>query len=286
MANEVVKEYYKWDETGEAFGISISYDAGDDCGPVAGLKLSGGQPKEVNGQNVVWFEKTTKGQPVAIKYNSRPDLAALVNEYKKFQAEQQTRHNTRAAAHQAEREAIDNPLLEDMEAEAVELRKKIPTGHIEVDVEDNGNLDGYPNLKYSVNGVELPWDKVNHIGTASAIRPGALGSFAQIYVVSIAKDQIEQIKKEQEEKSAINQAKKEAYQRELTGTIIPPAALEAYNYYHGDAELAWEKEDESSWALIERWTTYIEAQHGIAPRKLQHMVSESAREENYGINEG
>jgi len=287
MANEVVKEYYKWDETGEAFGISISYDADKDCGPVAGLKLTGGKPKEINSQKLVWFEHVaTIGKPVGIRYDSRPDLAALVDEYNKLQAEQQARYNARAAAYQAEREAVDNPLLEAMKAEAAKLRKRIPAGHIEVDVEDKGDFDGYPNLKYSVDGVELPWDKINHIGVASAIRPGALGSFARIYVVSIAKEKVEQIKKEQEEKSALNQARKEARQKELTETVIPPEALEAYNYYHGDSDLAWEKEDESSWALIDKWTPYIETQHGIDPRKLQRMVSEIAREESYGINEG
>lgn len=70
MANEVVREYYEWDKTGDNFGISISYDAGADCGPVAGKKLTGGYPKEVNGRLVVWFDNATIiaaiGQPVAV----------------------------------------------------------------------------------------------------------------------------------------------------------------------------------------------------------------------------
>lgn len=286
MANEVVKKYYEWDQTGETFNLSINYDAGENCGPVAGITLKGGYLKEVNGQKLVYFDKAYKGKPVGIKYDNKPDLAALVAEYEKIQEEQSARRKEKWAAKKAVQDAIDNPLLEAMRANAAKLHKQIPAGHIEVEVKDNGDFDGYPNLDYFVNDVKLHWSKVNNIGVASAIRPGALGSFARIYVVSIAKTEFDQIKKEQETKKTADQSRKEARQKELAETVIPPQALAAYNDYAGDADKAWENEDEAAWALIERWTPYIEAQHGIAPCKLQRMISESMHEENYGINEG
>lgn len=290
MANEVIKQYYEWDETGEAFGVSISYDAGENCGPVAGAKLTGGQLRDINGQMLVWFDnaaaKAVAGKPIGLRYDNKPDLAALVDEYKRLEAEKQAKRDARWAIKKAEQDAIDNPLLEAMEIKVTSLREQIPSDHIEVKVTQTGDLDGDPILEYEADGVKLRWSDVNVVGWASAIRPGALGAFAQVCIASISRDQLAEIRSAQADDAVKKSEKNAARQKELTETVIPPSALEAYNYYHGDSDLAWEKEDESSWAIIEKWTPYIEAQHGIAPRKLQRMISESAREESYGINEG
>lgn len=85
----------------------------------------------------------------------------------------------------------------------------------------------------------------------------------------------------EEEKTAISEAR----EKELKETEIPQRAVNAYDQYHGDAEEAWEDENETAWALIREWTPYIEAQHGMATKKLQKIMTESAREASFGINE-
>jgi hypothetical protein len=78
---------------------------------------------------------------------------------------------------------------------------------------------------------------------------------------------------------------KEAKEKELKETEIPAEAIKAYNHYHGSADKAWEDENETAWALIRKWTPYIEAQHGTDPEKLKRIASEVAKETNYGIND-
>ena len=98
------------------------------------------------------------------------------------------------AKQREEQDAIDKPLLEAMHKKADELRATIPSDHIEVITDQTGDLDGDPILKYTADGIEINWQDVNHIGWASAIRPGALGSFASIKICSISKEKLEQIK--------------------------------------------------------------------------------------------
>jgi hypothetical protein len=78
---------------------------------------------------------------------------------------------------------------------------------------------------------------------------------------------------------------KEAAAKELRETEIPATAVSAYNHYHGNAEVAWAKEDETSWALIEKWAPYIEAQHGMDTEKIKCIATEAAREASFGIND-
>jgi hypothetical protein len=78
----------------------------------------------------------------------------------------------------------------------------------------------------------------------------------------------------------------EAAEKELKETEIPVAAVSAYNHYNGSSEAAWAKGDEESWALIEKWAKYIEAQHGMDIEKIKHISDEARREANFGINEG
>ena len=66
---------------------------------------------------------------------------------------------------------------------------------------------------------------------------------------------------------------------------IPQEAIEAYNEYKGDANKAWEAEDEKAWALINKLAPYIEAQHGVNPEKFFNALTESVREADYGIND-
>lgn len=280
MANEIISGKY---------GHSISYDAGSDCGAVAGMHLTGGVPVVHGGVKYVRFETKFDaklyGQTVQIKYEARPELAALVAEYEAIQAQLKAEREAKWAAKQAGQATIDKPLLEAMWAKVAELRAIIPADHVRVDVKQTGDLDGDPILEYTVDGVKLSWDDVNHIGTASAIRPGALGAFAAEWICSISKAKFEEIKAAQQTATDTKKAAKEARQKELAETPIPAAAVQAYNYYHGDANKAWENEDESAWALIEKWTPYIEVQHGMDIEKMKHMAAEASKEASFGINE-
>lgn len=277
MANEI---------TSDKYGHSISYDIGPDCGLIAGMHLTGGRPVVHEGVKFVRFETKYKGQTIQVKYEARPELAALVVEYDNIQAQLKIERETKWAADKAIKDAADQPLLDAMQAHAAELKAQIPTGHIQVTVKQTGDTDGDPILEYTADGVKLNWRDVNNIGTASAIRPGALGAFASEHVCSIGKDRLAEIREMQAAKAATAQAAKEVRQVELKTTIIPDEALSAYNHYHGDANKAWENEDETSWALIQKWTPYIETQHGIDIEKIKRTAAETNRETSFGINEG
>jgi len=282
VANEIVKKHI----IDDLYSYSISYDAGVDCGPVAGMHLTGGIPVTANGTKVVKFDQKYKGQQIHVKYDTRSDLAALVAEYEHIQAQIKAEREAKWAAEKAAQDAIDRPLIEKMEREAAELRAQIPEDHVEVTVTKTGDLDGWPILEYKVGDTTLNWDQVNMIGSACAVRPGALGAFAEVWVASISRERLEEIRAQQQADAEASRAKKEAREKELRETPIPQEALSAYRHYHGDADAAWENEDEAAWALIEKWTPYIEAQHGIDAQKLQHMLKEAAREASYGISEG
>ena len=280
--NEVVKKHI----IDDLYSYSISYDAGSDCGPMSGMRLTGGRPIVNNGVKAVQFEQKIKGQSLAVKYEARPELAALVAEYEAIEAQRAADREAKRAAQQAAQDAIDNPLLEAMRAEAAALRAKIPASHVLVMVEQTGDLDGDPILEYRVDGVKLNWRDVEVVGVAAAIRPGAMGAFAIERICSISIDKFEQIKAAQQTAAEASKIAKEAREKELKETEIPPEATRAYRHYHGNADKAWEDSNETAWALIEKWTPYIETQRGMDAVKLQREVTEAAREANYGINEG
>lgn len=281
MTNEIVAKQL----TEDCVFHSISYNASKDCGPVAGKKLTGGKPQTVNGINFVAFEQKLNGQIIRVKYDTRPDLAALVDEYKAIEAAKQADREARRATKQAERDGIDQPLLNAMHTKTDKLRSQIPIGHVEVMVTKTGDLDGDPILEYTVDDIRLNWQDVNIIGWASAIRPGALGAFAEICIASIDKKQLEQIKAAQIKTTTDKLAAQAIREKELTETVIPVYAIEVYNRYNGSSEAAWEDENETAWAFIEKWTPYIEAQYGANKVKLQRITREMIREANYGIND-
>ena len=68
---------------------SISWVAGNDCGPFAGKQLTGGCPEIVRGVKVVVFKEKHKGHQAQVRYENRPGLAALVAEYKTIQKEEE-----------------------------------------------------------------------------------------------------------------------------------------------------------------------------------------------------
>ena len=125
---------------------------------------------------------------------AKPEIIAEL----KRQAEERKVANAARAAKWAEQcaaqDAIDAPILAAMHDKANELRAQIPAGHIEVVAKQTGDLDGDPIMQYTADGVVVSWHDVEHIGWASAIRPGAMGSFASIQICSISKARLDQIK--------------------------------------------------------------------------------------------
>jgi len=201
-------------------------------------------------------------------------------------AEKEAEREAIIAARRAEQEAIDKPLLDEMYAKAEKLRAQIPEGHVEVTVTKTGDSDGWPILEYEADGVKLRWDEVNMIGSACAVRPGALGAFEEIWIASIDRNRLAEIRARNQKAAEDKAAAKEAYRKELMETKIPQCAIDDYNRYKGDAEKAWKAQDEGAWAMIEKWAPYIEAQRGMHPAKALKLAKEAAREANYGIYEG
>lgn len=169
---------------------------------------------------------------------------------------------------------VELPLIAAMQARAAELRAQIPQGAIEVCAKQEGSADGDPLMSYTANGIEIDWRDVEIVGTASAIRPGALGAFATITVAYTTAAKVGakiDLDNQRAEKRA-------AERRELLATSIPPSALDSYKQYRGDAEAAWAAGDESAWAAINNWSPYIEAQGQgsihAAVRKMQEAAKE------------
>ena len=141
---------------------------------------------------------------------AKPEIIA---ELKRQQEERKVANAARAAKwaeQMAAQDAIDAPILAAMHDRANELWAQIPADHIEVIAEKTGDMDGDPIMQYTADGEIVSWQDVNVVGWASAIRPGAMGSFASIQVCSISKDKLEQIKADKVAAEAKNVADKNA----------------------------------------------------------------------------
>ena len=164
----------------------ITYKAGSDCGPAAGSILTGGRPIEINGNKVVQFTAPIiQGRKMAIKYDCRPDLAALVAEYLASETAEKSARQAKWAAETAKQAAENAPLIAAMNARADALQATIPTGSILVKCEKLGDLDGDPIYRYTAEGIEVAWQDVVILGRTDAVRPGALGAFAERCVAYI-----------------------------------------------------------------------------------------------------
>jgi hypothetical protein len=136
-----------------------------------------------------------KSQKVVTEITSAKE--EIIAELKRQQEERKSAQAAREAKwteQRAVQEAIDVPLLAAMHDKANELRAQIPSDHIEVVAKKTGDLDGDPIMQYTVDDVIVSWRDINVIGWASAIRPGAMGSFAAIQICSISKDALDLIK--------------------------------------------------------------------------------------------
>jgi hypothetical protein len=194
---------------------------------------------------------------VGVVLSSRPWLADLINSALAIQEAIQTIRTEYWSRERAEyRATVEAPLIDKMNAEAMLLRDKIPAGAIEVEIKQIGDADGYPLLSYRANLVDMVASDVTMVGCASAIRPGAMNSFADVYVGYTTLELIAA-------RSACTQARADAIkaeQLELTTTVVPAGVMVDYRRYKGNAEKAWECGDESAWAAINNWSPFIEAQ--------------------------
>lgn len=170
---------------------------------------------------------------------------------------------------------VEQPLLVAMRAEADALRAKIPADAVEVLAQQVGDADGYPIMRYTANGVEVSWQDVEIVGTASAVRPGALGAFASTTVAYTSPAKI--TARIDADRAAAE--KREAHKQDLLTTQIPASALASYRRYHGDAEAAWAAGEEADWAAINNWSPYIEAQGHGSIRAAVRQMQEAAKEQ-------
>jgi hypothetical protein len=149
---------------------------------------------EKDGQDALKLKPSKSAKIMDEIKAAKPEIIA---ELKRQQVERQAANAARSAkwAEQcAAQDAIDAPILAAMHDKANELRAQIPADHIEVIATKTGDLDGDPIMQYTADGVVVSWHDVEHIGWASAIRPGAMGSFASIQICSISKARLDQIK--------------------------------------------------------------------------------------------
>lgn len=165
---------------------------------------------------------------------AKPEIIA---ELKRQQEERKAASEIREAKWAEQRiaqEAIDAPILAAMQDKANELRAQIPVGHIEVIAQQTGDADGTTIMQYTVDGVVVNWQDVTVIGWASAIRPGAMGSFASIQICSISRDSLEQIKATKSAKEVAATAKKGQEEAEMQAKFEEarisgkPVVLESY----------------------------------------------------------
>ncbi len=267
----------------ELIGNTITYDADENCGEISGRHLTRGVPTEVNGIKVVEFQDDKKNRKIYVRYESRPELAKVVDEYfaqvAKLEAEWQAEHDAKAAA--------DKILTDKMHAKAAEIAKEIPAGNVRVTVTQTGDLDGYPILKYEVDGVELKYDDVVMHGSAEAVREGAWGAFETEYVASISAEKLTEIISEKEIEKIEKAAAREAREKELAETPIPQSAIILYEKFHGDPDAAYEDEGYGAQGAIElaKWIPYIEAQRGMDKQKFSRLITEANCEANYGIKD-
>ena len=153
---------------------------------------------------------------------AKPEIIAELKRQQEERKVAQAAREAKWAEQRAAQDAIDAPLLVAMAERANELRAQIPADHIEVVAKQTGDMDGDPIMQYTVDGVILNWQDVNHIGWASAIRPGAMGSFASIQICSISKDKLEQIKADRLSAETKKEAEKKA-KEDRVNTIFATA---------------------------------------------------------------
>jgi len=139
--------------------------------------------------------ETNKGKTF-LSFANNPGVKDLLANARSIAEAQNAARNAHFAA---ARDAVDQPLLDSMRAKEAEYAAKIPADHERVRFHRTGDSDGIPVGDYkTADGTVIPWNhpEMVHHGTASAIRPGAMGAFATESVHSIPKSAVAKIKAE------------------------------------------------------------------------------------------
>jgi hypothetical protein len=211
--------------------------------------------------------KTHEGQRVLFKIADKPELMELCKAFKELRLDL---NQAEADAARQKREEKNRVAMEKMNA------VKIPEGKARIYVEQDGYFDGAPNYHMrTASGLKVPYSispkeaKIEWVDDEHGVTWANQADVEQI-----------------EARKAEEQKEREAWKKKVKETPIPEAALKAYNRYSGNSERAWEAEDEVAYSLIEKWTPYIEAQHGMHPAEVKRFLDEARKEENFGINEG
>jgi pyruvoyl-dependent arginine decarboxylase (PvlArgDC) len=204
---------------------TITWKAGEiEPENIRGKTFEGGRPDTMNGVRVVRFERPrVGGKTLAARIDTRPALAALVAEYDEEKIKEQNEREARRAAEQAKQDAIDKPLLAEMDSEAARLRGLIPADSVEVQSVKTGYADGDPIMEHTAEGVEVSWGDIVVHGHATAIRPGALGAFASVCIASIPRAKLEGIKQKIESDAAEKKAKTEKAEADRAAKFMEAA---------------------------------------------------------------
>jgi hypothetical protein len=266
MANEIVAKQL----TEDCVIHTISYQIEQGCAIAPGKQLTGGKPGVNNGQKVVMFAETHKGQKLGLRYDTRPELAALVAEYEALEASKQAEREIKWAAQKAADEAIRKPLIEAMQADLARLVSQIPVDRIRVAVTEDGDLDGWKLYKYTVDGFVVESSEVNVIGWASATYPGAMAPFVSECIASISRQRLIELKQEKDaadrqkaETEAAETAKSEA---ELAAKFAEAKQTSKKIFIRSWMADCNDPQEECSTDVVSEWampdgTTQISRQH-------------------------
>jgi hypothetical protein len=203
----------------------LSFEWRPATGPFAGQTLTGGYQANHpqagrglsftrHGNEAAFKAAKVKDAKVFIRAEGKPDVQELLAEYDRKDAERQAEYDrVREAARQA-----DAALVADMRRKADEFRVAIPAGNVPVVLREKfRDSDGDPYYSYEADGVTLEGtekDLMVHHGSAHAIRPGAINSFAAEHVYSIPRADLERVRAAQQARRAEKEGKDAARKAE------------------------------------------------------------------------
>lgn len=142
---------------------------------------------------------------------------------------------------------------------------------------------------FDCNYYGLPDNTAGEIGYHSTYRPlcGNMYTGNELVAEQMQADLREFYVSQEAIKVAADKAKSEATLAEIRESPkearkikVPAIAIAAYNTYKGNAERAWEAEDEQAYSLINQYRDAIEAQGMTHPQAVRDAAAELARSKN------
>jgi len=210
----------------------IEFVAPADAGALAGKTLTGGLPgprKGADGETVpcVAFAPIKVGgksvRPI-LRYDTRPELAALVTQWEQATAAEQAQREAEYAVLQEQERQAEAPLLAAMREEADALAARIPTDCVRVEAIEAGNADGQKYYALRVGDFDISWQEATQVGTASATRPGALCPFAEEPVYYIPRARLAELQSEANAKAQAKAAAKAEKAQQRTAAFAEAKA--------------------------------------------------------------